>query len=72
MEIVHELCQKFGLLSSGRKLLDEKFTAHRLTGNLQRLGFEKVTKVEALQDIIEEMGEETGQARIPSHDENVT
>jgi hypothetical protein len=29
-----------------------------LTGNLQR--FEKVTKVETLQEIIEEMGEETG------------
>jgi hypothetical protein len=31
-----------------------------LTGNLQRFGFEKVTKVETLQEIIEEMGEETG------------
>jgi hypothetical protein len=31
-----------------------------LTGNLQRFGFEKVTKVETLQEIIEEMGEKTG------------
>jgi hypothetical protein len=31
-----------------------------LTGNLQRFGFEKVTKVETLQEIIEEMGEEAG------------
>jgi hypothetical protein len=30
-----------------------------LTGNLQRFGFEKVTKVETLQEIIEDMGEET-------------
>jgi hypothetical protein len=28
-----------------------------LSGNLQRFGFEKVTKVETLQEIIEEMGE---------------
>jgi hypothetical protein len=31
-----------------------------LTGNRQRFGFEKVTKVETLQEIIEEMGEKTG------------
>jgi hypothetical protein len=31
-----------------------------LTGNLERFGSEKVTKVETLQEIIEEMGEETG------------
>jgi len=29
-----------------------------LTANLQRFGFEKVTKVETLQEIIEEMGED--------------
>ena len=30
-----------------------------LTGNLQRFGFERVPKAESLQDIIEEMGEDT-------------
>jgi len=28
-----------------------------LTGNLQRFGFERVAKVETLQEIIDEMGE---------------
>jgi hypothetical protein len=32
-----------------------------LTGNLQRFGFEKVAKVETLQEIIEEMGDEAGE-----------
>jgi hypothetical protein len=37
-----------------------------LTANLQRFGFEKVTKVETLQEIIEEMGEiGTGQNSQP-------
>jgi hypothetical protein len=31
-----------------------------LSGNLQRFGFEKTSKVETLQDIIEEMGESGG------------
>ena len=30
-----------------------------LTGNLQRFGFEKQFKAETLQDIIEEMGDDT-------------
>lgn len=31
-----------------------------LTGNLQRFGFEKVARIGTLQEIIDEMGEETG------------
>jgi hypothetical protein len=31
-----------------------------LTGNLQRFGFQKVAKVESLQEIIDEMGEDFG------------
>jgi metal-dependent amidase/aminoacylase/carboxypeptidase family protein len=58
--IVHELCQKFGLYRQAENSWTKSRTAHRLTGNLQRFGFEKVTKVETLREIIEEMGEETG------------
>jgi hypothetical protein len=32
-------------------------TREHLTGNLQRFGFEKASKADSLQDIIEEMGE---------------
>jgi len=39
-----------------------------LTGNLQRYGFDKISKVESLRDIIDEMtkGDETGDNSIPA------
>ena len=39
-----------------------------LTGNLQRFGFEKVARVETLQEIIEEMGEDDKPSRNTSPD----
>jgi len=37
-----------------------------LTGNLQRFGFEKVARVETLQEIIDEMSEDCGTPKIPA------